>query len=108
MGQQSHGIVEPGHWAYFALTLEHADAVWQGGLAVAFLTVNGGHPVVLQKYGAIPTLDNCDSVLRCDICHCCCACDVRGLVMAFKLHRTAYCNCKLLTAYCNCILLYVV
>ena len=64
IGQQSHGIVEPGQWAYFTLTLDHKDATWQGGLAVAFLTSNGGYPVVLQKYGGIPTLNNCDSVLR--------------------------------------------
>lgn len=64
IGQQSHGIVEPGQWAYFTLNLDHKDPTWQGGLAVAFLTTNGGHPVVLQKYGGVPTLQDCDNVLR--------------------------------------------
>lgn len=68
IGQQSHGIVEPGQWAYFTLTLDHKDATWQQGLAVAFLTTSGGHPVVLQKYGSTPTLEDCDSVLRYDKC----------------------------------------
>lgn len=64
LGQQSHGFMEPGQWTYFTLTLDHKDPRWQGGLAVAFLTTNGGHPVVLQKYGGIPTLQDSDRVLR--------------------------------------------
>lgn len=66
LGQQSHGYLDPGQWSYFALTLSCRDLSWQGGLAVAFLTTGQGYPVVLQKYGGVPTLLNNDRVLRRD------------------------------------------
>lgn len=66
LGQQSHGYLDPGQWSYFALTLSRRDLRWQGGLAVAFLTTGQGYPVVLQKYGGVPTLLNNDRVLRRD------------------------------------------
>lgn len=65
LGQQVHSYVDPGQWSYFSLTLRRSDPSWQGGLAVAFLTTGGGHPVVLQKYSSIPTLLSNDRVLRC-------------------------------------------
>lgn len=64
LGQQSHGFLDPGQWSYFTLALSRRDLSWHGGLAVAFLTTGGGYPVVLQKYGSVPTLLSNDRVLR--------------------------------------------
>ena len=54
--QPVQGVLAPGEWAYFTLELAEADAMWKhNGIELDFVA-NGGHPVLLAKQGAYPTL----------------------------------------------------
>ena len=50
------GVLDPGQWAYYTLELAAFDQMWQqNGIELDFVA-NGGHPVLLAKKGAYPTL----------------------------------------------------
>ena len=54
--QPVQGVLDPGQWAYYTLELAAVDQMWQqNGIELDFVA-NGGHPVLLAKQGAYPTL----------------------------------------------------
>lgn len=57
LGKAKTGMLDPGQWAFYRLTLDTGNyKLWKDGLVVDFTTSDLGHPVLILKRDSFPSM----------------------------------------------------